>query len=148
MLDIILSAPAFWLLAAVVFGVIESVTMGLITIWFAGGALAALVASILKVPIPVQIVIFLIVSIVLMVGTRKIFIEKLRTGNEKTNVEALIGRIGTAKTDIDSFATGTVNLSGQEWSAICSENEKISAGKKVKVERIEGVKLIVSQFEE
>ena len=148
MLDIILSAPAFWLLAAIVFGVIESMTMGLITIWFAGGALAALVASVLNVSIPVQIAIFLVVSIVLMVGTRKIFIEKLRTGNEKTNVEALIGRIGTAKTDIDSLSPGTVNLSGQEWSAICMEDECITEGKKVKVERIEGVKLIVTPVEE
>lgn len=148
MLDIILSAPAFWLLAAIVFGVIESITMGLITIWFAGGALAALVASVLNVSIPVQIAIFLVVSIVLMVGTRKIFIEKLRTGNEKTNVEALIGGIGIAKTDIDSLSPGTVNLSGQEWSAICMKDECITEGKKVKVERIEGVKLIVTPVEE
>lgn len=148
MLDILLSAPAFWLLAAVVFGVIESLTMGLVTIWFAGGALVALVASILKVSVPIQIVIFLAVSVVLMVGTRKIFIEKLRTGQEKTNVEALIGKVGTAKTDVDNMSTGIVNLSGQEWSAICGTEEKIAAGEKVKVERIEGVKLIVAPVEE
>lgn len=148
MLDILLSAPAFWLLAAVVFGVIESLTMGLVTIWFAGGALVALVASILNVSVPIQIVIFLAVSVVLMVGTRKIFIEKLRTGQEKTNVEALIGRIGTAKTDVDNMSAGIVNLSGQEWSALCGTEEKIVAGEKVKVERIEGVKLIVAPVEE
>ena len=147
MLDILLSAPAFWLLAAVVFGVIESLTMGLVTIWFAGGALVALVASILNVSVPIQIVIFLAVSVVLMVGTRKIFIEKLR-GQEKTNVEALIGRIGTAKTDVDNMSAGIVNLSGQEWSALCGTEEKIAAGEKVKVERIEGVKLIVAPVEE
>lgn len=148
MLDYLLSAPAFWLLAAIVFGVIESLTMGLVTIWFAGGALVALVASVLRVSVPIQIIIFLAVSVVLMVGTRKIFIEKLRTGQEKTNVDALIGRIGTAKTDVDNMSAGIVNLSGQDWSAICIGEEKVVAGHKVKVERIEGVKLVVTPVKE
>ena len=63
-------------------------------------------------------------------------------------MEALIGRIGTAKTDVDNMSAGIVNLSGQEWSALCGTEEKIAAGEKVKVERIEGVKLIVAPVEE
>ncbi|MDO5303804.1 MAG: NfeD family protein [Clostridia bacterium] len=148
MMDILLSAPGFWLAAAVVFGVIESLTMGLVTIWFAGGALVALLAAILDASIPIQIGLFLVVSIVLLVGTRKIFIDKLKTGQEKTNVEALIGKVGTAVTDVDHLSAGIVNLSGQEWSAICEGEYKIAAGDKVKVDKIEGVKLIVAPFEE
>ncbi|MDD6042839.1 MAG: NfeD family protein [Eubacteriaceae bacterium] len=147
--NLILSAPVFWLVAAIVFGVIEALTMGLITIWFAGGSLVALVAAVLNFSIPVQIILFLVVSVVLLIATRKIFVEKLNTGKQMTNVGALIGKIGTVKTDINPLSVGTVNLSGQVWSAVCADNDKtVKAGAKVKVTAIEGVKLIVEPEEE
>ena len=86
------SMPVFWLAAAVIFVIIEGLTMGLTTIWFAGGAVVALIAALLGANIVVQIVLFFVVSIVLLFSTRKLFVKKLHTGQEKTNVDALIGR--------------------------------------------------------
>ena len=85
------SMIVFWLALALIFLVIEALTAGLTTIWFAGGAFVALLAALIDVPIALQIVIFFVVSICFLVFTRKIFVEKLKTGSEKTNVDALIG---------------------------------------------------------
>ena len=65
--------PVFWLIAAIIFAVSEALTVGLVTIWFAGGALVALAAALLGVGIPVQVVLFFVVSVGLLVSTRKLF---------------------------------------------------------------------------
>ena len=86
------SMAVVWLVLAVIFLIIEGITVGLATIWFAAGAFVALLLSLFDVPVMVQAAVFLIVSLVLLFSTRKIFVEKLRAGSEKTNVDALIGR--------------------------------------------------------
>lgn len=136
--------PVFWLIAAVIFAVIEGLTLGLTTIWFTGGALVALVVSFLGADLGVQIVVFLIVSAVLLVFTRKLFVKKLRTGTEKTNVEALIGKEAMVISAIKPFVPGVIKLAGQDWSAVCTdEEETVTEGCLVKVVRIEGVKAVV-----
>ena len=86
------SMIVFWLALALIFLLIEAATAGLTTIWFAGGALIALLTALFDAPVALQVIIFFVVSICLLVFTRKIFVEKLKTGSEKTNVDALIGR--------------------------------------------------------
>lgn len=143
------STIIFWLIIALIMLIAEALTAGLTTIWFAGGAFAALVCALIDLPIAVQIVIFFIVSICLLVFTRKIFVEKLKTGSQKTNVDALIGERAIVEAAIPAYGVGQVKVGGQVWSAICEKPEmEIEAGKLVKIHAIEGVKVIVVPVEE
>lgn len=143
------SMPVFWLAAAIILLVIEGLTMGLTTIWFAGGSIIALLAALLGANLGVQLVIFFGVSVVFLLSTRKLFIKKLQTGREKTNVDALIGCEAVVLSEIRPFVTGLIKLNGQEWSASAGDGDTvIPAGTKVKVKGIEGVKAIVVPSEE
>lgn len=143
------STIVFWLIIALIMLIVEALTAGLTTIWFAGGAFAALVCALLDLPIAVQIVIFFIVSICLLVFTRKIFVEKLKTGSQKTNVDALIGERAIVEAAIPAYGVGQVKVGGQVWSAICEKPDmEIEAGKLVKIHAIEGVKVIVVPVKE
>ena len=137
------SMAVIWLALAVIFLIIEAITVGLATIWFAAGAFAAFVLSLLNVPVLAQVVIFLAVSCCLLVFTRKIFVEKLRTGSESTNVDALIGETGIVTEEIRQLTVGQVKINGQVWSALGKDDETIEKDRLVKVIAIEGVKLIV-----
>ena len=133
-----------WLALAIFFGVVEALTVGLTTIWFAAGALAAMLVSIIGAGIPLQIVVFFLVSIVLLATTRKIFVNKLKTGSEKTNVETLIGQEGRVTSTIIPLNAGRVNVNGMDWSAVAvGKNDLIPEGTVVTVKAIDGVKLIV-----
>ena len=137
------SMAVIWLALAVIFLIIEAITVGLATIWFAAGAFAAFVLSLLNVPVLAQVVIFLAVSCCLLVFTRKIFVEKLRTGSESTNVDALIGETGIVTEEIRPLTVGQVKINGQVWSELGKDDETIEKDRLVKVIAIEGVKLIV-----
>ena len=143
------STIIFWLIIALIMLIVEALTAGLTTIWFAGGAFAALVCALLDLPVAVQIVIFFIVSICLLVFTRKIFVEKLKTGSQKTNVDALIGERAIVEAAIPAYGVGQVKVGGQAWSAVCEKPDmEIEAGKLVKIHAIEGVKVIVVPVKE
>lgn len=134
-----------WLALAVIFLVIEGITVGLTTIWFAAGAFIALLLSLLNAPIWLQILVFFVVSVCLLVFTRKIFVEKLHTGAEKTNVDALINKEGIVTADISPFAPGQAKVNGQIWTAVGPDEETvIPVGTQVRIVAIEGVKLIVA----
>lgn len=134
----------FWLAMAVIFLIIEAITVGLTTIWFAAGSFVALALSMFNVPIPAQFIVFLIVSFCLLLFTRRIFVEKLKTGSEATNTEALIGQTAQVTSAIKPFETGQVRIGGQIWSAVCRDEDlTIPEREAVKVIAIEGVKLIV-----
>ena len=133
-----------WLIVAVIFIIIEAITVGLTTIWFAAGALVGLILAFFKVPVMAQIIIFLIVSLVLLGTTRKVFVKKLKTGSEKTNVDALIGEEGVVLEDITPHNVGLVKVKGQNWSAAAYDKDAvIPKDTVIKVKAIEGVKLIV-----
>lgn len=139
-----------WLALFVVLLIVEILTMGLTTVWFAGGALVALVLAIAGLELPVQIITFLIVSIVLLILTRPIAIKFFNQEREKTNVDGLIGRKAVVLDAIDTIhGTGRVEINGMEWSAKTEDMECVIApGKIVVVEGIQGVKLIVKQEED
>ena len=105
-----ISLAVFWLAVAVIFLIIEAVTVGLTTIWFAAGAFVALILSMFHVPVIAQFIVFLIVSFCLLLFTRKIFVEKLKTGRVRTNAEALIGETGRVTAQIRPLETGQVRI--------------------------------------
>lgn len=139
-----------WLIIFVVLVGIEAATMGLFTIWFAGGALAAFLVSLFHVGLMVQLVVFLVVSFLLLYFTRPILLRHINTKRVKTNVDSIIGMEARVTEDIDNFhATGVAVLNGQEWTArSVKDDEPIPAGKKVAVKEIKGVKLIVEPVKE
>ena len=139
----------FWLILFVVLLVIEICTLGLTTVWFAGGALVAWVLALLKVSLPIQVIVFLIISIALLVLTRPIVMKQFNRKREQTNAERLIGQIAVVTEQIDNIhATGVVVVGGLEWSARTKEPDVIiEKDKIVIVEEIQGVKLIVTEKE-
>lgn len=140
----------YWLAIFVVLLIIEIVTMGLTTIWFAGGALAAMAAGLIGFGTGIQILVFLVVSVLLLVLTRPIAVKYFNQERQKTNAESLIGQQALVLEDIDTLqSVGLVEVRGQEWSAKTDEpNGRIAKNKVVVIEGIQGVKLIVREKEE
>ena len=139
-----ISMTIFWLIVMIGFLIAEAVTVGLVGIWFAGGALVAVILSLFEVSPLMQVIVFFAVSIFLLVFTRKIFVEKLNTGKENTNVDALIGETGQVTITINPMEVGQVKLKGQVWSALADDSLlTIEEGTYVTIKAIEGVKLIV-----
>lgn len=135
-----------WLAILIVMVVIEIKTLGLTTIWFAGGALVALLMSLLGIGLPIQILLFLVVSLGLLLGTRPIALKYFNKNRTRTNAESLLGSEAIVLEPIDNIkATGRVQASGQEWMARSADDQPIAAGAKVRVEEIRGVKLIVRE---
>lgn len=134
-----------WLLLAAIFIVIELVTLGLTTIWFAGGAFIAAIAGVCGANLVIQVILFLVVSILLLVLTRPIAVKHLDSKIEKTNSEALIGKTAVVIQEINNVnATGQAKINGMEWTARAkNEDEVIPVGVNVTVVEISGVKLIV-----
>ena len=134
-----------WLVFLVVLLVIELITVGLTTIWLAGGALVAFILAAMGVNLWVQIIVFLIVSFVLIYFTRPLALKYLNPRQTRTNSDELIGEIVKVTERIDNrAAVGRALAKGMEWSArAVSDDLVIEAGTLVKVLRIEGVKLIV-----
>ena len=137
----------FWLILFVVLLIIEIFTMGLTTVWFAGGALVAFVLAFAGLGLPVQIIVFLLVSILLLVLTRPIAIKFFNQERQKTNADSLIGQRAVVLETIDTLhGTGRVEVNGMEWSAKAEDlSVVIEAGTVVSIEGIQGVKLIVKK---
>ena len=134
-----------WLLLAALFIVIEIISLGLTTIWFAGGAFVAALAGLAGVSLTIQVALFLIVSIILLVLTRPVAVKYLDSKTQKTNSEALIGQKAVVLQTIDNLKTeGQVKVNGMEWTARAKMDERvIPEGEVVTILEIQGVKLIV-----
>jgi len=142
-LGITIGMAALWIIAAVIFIIIEAATLGLTTIWFAGGAVAAALSTVFDAPVIAQVVIFLFVSILLLYSTKS-WKAKFKIGKEKTNIEAVVGQTGFVMETISPAAFGQVKVDGIIWTAMSSNpNTVIDAGTEVTVAGVEGVKLIV-----
>ena len=138
-----------WLAVFVLLIVIELATMGLTTIWFAGGAVAGFIASMLGANVVIQAVVFFVVSIVLLIFTRPFAVRYINSNKTKTNIDGLIGQEALVLEEINNIReTGCARLEGKEWTARSVDDTVIPADTVVIVERIEGVKLIVKTKEE
>jgi len=136
-----------WLVLFVVLIAIEIATLGLTTIWFAAGALAATIAAAFGAPLFIQITLFVFISVVLLFFTRPIAVKFFNKDRVRTNAESLIGRQAIVISEIDNLqGIGQVTVGGQQWSARAKdESVKIPLGTVVTVCEISGVKLIVEE---
>lgn len=139
-----------WLVLLVIFIGVEIATMGLTTIWFAGGSLLAVITAAIGAPLWLQILLFLAVSLVLLIFTRPIAVKYFNKDRVKTNAESLVGRTAIVTSEIDNLkGIGQVTVSGQEWSARCiADGVTIPEGAVTTVRGINGVKLIVEERRE
>lgn len=139
----------YWLLLFIALIVIEIITLGLTTIWFAAGSLVAFLLSLFHVPLPIQIIVFLVVSVILFVLTRPIAMKYFNKDREKTNINSVIGKCALVIEKIDNLhATGKVELDGMEWSARATKDTDIyQNGDFVQIIDVKGVKLIVKKEE-
>ena len=142
--ELTLSMTVIWIIAIVALLIVEGLTAGLVTIWFAIGAVAALICQMLGAPLWLQMAVFLAVSFVTLVLTRPLAQKHLNIRTQPTNADRLIGRECIVTEVIDNVAgTGAVTVGGQVWTARSVSDDPISAESRAIVRRIEGVKLIV-----
>lgn len=141
-----------WLALVILFAVIELVTLGLTSIWFAAGAFVAGVVAMLGGELWLQVVIFIVVSAVLLACTRRFAKKYLDSRIEKTNVEGLIGKKSVVIETIDNQAsTGKIRIGDIEWTARAMERDNsqtIAKGTKVVIREISGVKCMVEPIME
>lgn len=135
-----------WLGLVVVFLIVEVVcAIHLVSIWFAVGALAALIANILGAKLWLQITVFLLVSSALLAMLWPLVRKFLRPNLKKTNLDSIIGATGLVTVTVDNLSgTGQVKLGGMEWTARSTSGKILDPGTEVTVERIEGVKVFVT----
>ena len=137
-----------WLVLMIAFLIAEAATVVTISLWFAGGALVALVASLLGAPLWLQVTLFFLVSAALLGSLRGMVKKHFTPKLARTNVDAIIGSSGYVTAEIDNIkATGTVKLGAMEWSARSTAGAPIAEGTLVKVDKIEGVKVFVTPAE-
>ena len=136
----------FWLIALIVFAIIEGVTFGLTSIWFAAGSLAALISAAVGAQIWLQIALFVIVSAVTLYFTRPFIKKYIVPKVTSTNADRAIDKIGVVTETIDNIAgTGAVSVEKKLWTARSENGEVITAGENVRIIRISGVKLFVEK---
>ncbi len=140
----------FWVILLVALVVIEVATMGLTTIWFAGGALVATILAALHLPSYIQIAAFIVISVVLLMFTRPLAMRYFNKDRIKTNAESIVGKKAIVTGAIDNIkAQGQVTVSGMEWTArSVSDEVTIPEGSIVTIVAISGVKLIVEERKE
>ena len=140
--------PALWFVLLVVFAIVEAATVGLASIWFAAGALAAMIASLLHAPLWLQIALFLAVSFVTLLLARPLARKLLAPGYQPTNADRILGQEAVVTETIDNLAgRGLVSVGGSVWTARAQDDQPIAAGTVVRILRIEGVKVFVTPAE-
>ena len=138
-----------WIVAVIIFLVAEAVTSVLVSIWFAGGAVAALICSLFSENLTLQIFIFLIISLLCIVFVRNAAMKYFKNSKAKTNLDRIIGQTAYITETVDNLKnTGAVTLSGVDWKVKSESGAIIEKGKPVEIVAIEGVKLIVKNKEE
>lgn len=139
-----------WLGLFILFLIIEIATVGLTTIWLAGGAFVALILSLADLNLWLQIIVFFVVSFILILFTRPFAMKYINFHHEKTNYEGIIGKVVKITKKVDNLEeTGTAIVNGMEWMARTKKDDVIlNPGDLAKVIDISGVKLIVEKYEE
>jgi membrane protein implicated in regulation of membrane protease activity len=139
----------FWLAAMVIFIIAEATTVTLVSIWFAVGALGAILIALLGGGLTLQVTVFLALAIVLLIFLRGAVRKHFAPRITRTNVDSVIGATGIVVTPVNNIAAlGQVQINGVEWSARSTDGTHIGAGTLVKVDKIEGVKVFVSLAQE
>lgn len=139
-----MAAAFFWLAVVIVAGILESMTAQLVSIWFAVGGVGALVACLAEASLPVQIIVFVLVTAASLAATRPLVKRLTRVQKTSTNADRYIGKIAVVTVEINNtLGQGQVNVLGSIWTARSADGSVIPAGQRVLVQAIDGVKLIV-----
>lgn len=134
-----------WFALMVVFLWMEASTVSLVSIWFAVGALVALVANLLGARLWLQVVLFFVIAAALLAGLRPFVRKYIKPKVTATNVDSVIGSVGYVTEDVDNLsACGQVKLGGMVWTARSTSGDPIKKDTKIVVDKIEGVKVFVS----
>ncbi|MBS4877027.1 MAG: NfeD family protein [Clostridiales bacterium] len=134
-----------WTAVIIIAIALEAATAQLVSIWFAGGGLAGLIAHFLHAPFWLQVIAAAVATLILLLATRPLVRRFLRGKETRTNADRVVGRTAVVTEPIDNvLAKGRVSVLGSDWTARSLDGGAIPAGAQVRVERIEGVKLIVS----
>ena len=137
-----------WLALLIVFAVLEASTVSLVSLWFMGGALTALIAALCGAEIWLQIILFFVVSIALLLCLRPLSKKLLKKKKVATNADSNIGKTAVVTETIDNLrGTGAVKISGVEWSARSVDDSVLEKDAVVRILRIEGVKVCVERAE-
>ena len=142
---ITIGAATIWFIIAGALALVEALTLGLVCIWFAGGAIGAAIAAMLGASVLIQIIVFIVVSFVLVAITKPIAKKRFNSNTEKTNVDALIGQTGIVEEKITQETAGQVKADGKVWRAVCEEGE-IDKGAVVVIKSIKGVTIMVEEI--
>ena len=141
-------AAVIWLALMVVFMLIEASTVTLVSVWFAAGSLAAMLASVLHAPLWLQVMVFVLTSAAALSALRPLVRRYFTPKITKTNVDAVIGATGLVTVAVDNVsAVGQVKLGAMYWTARSTAGDPIPEGTLVRVDRIEGVKVFVTAVE-
>ena len=131
--------PMTWLIIAILLGVFEAMTVDLVAIWFAIGALAAILPAAIGAP-------FLAVGLLTLALTRPMVKRVLHVKKTNTNADRVIGMVGIVTVPIDNVAgTGRVLANGLDWAARTDDGAPVEAQERVLIKAIEGVTLIVER---
>ena len=136
-----------WIVLLIVFVILEALTTQLTTIWFALGAVAAIISYMFDAATWIQWVVFTLVSLIALAVTRP-FVKRITNKQKtRTNADMVIGKTAVVETAIDNtLSQGTVKVNGNIWTARSESGDIIPAGSSVVVMRIDGVKLIVDKI--
>ena len=149
-MDFISTPAGYWLIITVVFALIELATVGLVTIWFAAGSFVSMILALLGAGIPIQVAVFVLVSIICIAAVRPLAAKHFNNKLTKTNIDSVIVKKLIVKTTIDNMKdSGKVELEGSIWLARSTDDDiTISEGEEVVVEKIVGNKLMVKKVTE
>ena len=136
----------FWIILAVVLGIIEAGTVNLVTIWFAVGSLAAFITSLITESFLIQLAVFTVVSVICLLITRPLIKKLVKEKAVPTNADRIIGAEAVVTENIDEISgTGQIKVMGQIWSARTEDGQSVQKGKSVIIRGIEGVRAVVEE---
>ena len=141
-----MSMLSIWTIILVVSIIIEAITIDLVSIWFGVGALIALICELLNVPSSIQIIIFIVISLMCIILARPLSKKYLRTNTIKTNLDRIIGKHCLVTESIFANHKGEVEVMSQKWMATSLNNETIEAGEQAQIVSIEGVHVVVKKI--
>lgn len=136
-----------WASLFIVTLVVEILTFELVSVWFSIGSLVAFILAICKVGVTIQIVVFLVVSVVLLASLRFICVKFLKNSKEKTNLDSLIGTVYPLKSEITEDTPGEITINGIDWRVVSKDGKPIKVGERVKIVEVKGNKFIVTREE-
>ncbi len=142
-----MAALIVWGIILVVSIAAELATQQLVSIWFAAGALGALLTAALDGSVLIQLLVFVGISLLLVIFTRPILRRVLRFPVKDTNAKMDVGKLAVVVQDINPIAgTGRARLNDSEWIAVSTDGSVIPAGTTVRVDDIDGAKLFVTSI--